>query len=197
MALCWCCSFLVSVPVLWTLLVGVHAQGVDRTREEGAFGRSVVLATISRLQEVGVFNDTERFLRRVAFVESRDGADADTFRSGYYGGIWQVDEDIFDMTQNVDSLSDTYNRILNLDFLNWNAVTWLHLRQPLLSAIAAALFFELAPGDIPDIGQVRQQAEYWKSSGFNTRDGDTVDVFVDRVTVLETEGECMALFRST
>ena len=63
--------------------MGVHAQGVDRTIEEGAFGRSVVLATISRLQEAGVFSDTERFLRRVAFVESRDGNDGDTFRSGY------------------------------------------------------------------------------------------------------------------
>ena len=177
--------------------MGVHAQGVDRTREEGAFGRSVVLATISRLQEARVFFDTERFLRRVAFVESRDGNDGDTFRSGYYGGIWQVDEDIFNMTQNVDSLSNTYERIFNLDLLNWDEVTWQDLHQPLLSAIAAALFFELAPGDIPDIGQVRQQGEYWKSSGFNTRDNDTVDLFFDRVTILESEGmynECMSVY---
>ena len=167
--------------------MGVHAKGVDRTIEqEGAFGRSVVLVTISRLQEAGVFSDTERFLRRVAFVESRDGADGDN------GGIWQVDEDIFDMTQNVDSLSDTYERILNLN-LNWNVVIWQDLRQPLLSAIAAVLFFELAPGDIPDIGQVRQQGEYWKSSGFNTRDNDTVEFFVHMVEILESEGTYIAV----
>ena len=186
MALWWC------VPVLWTLLVGVHVQAVNnRTREEGAFGRSVVLDTISRLQEAGVFSDSvsERFLRRVAFVESRDGIDGDTFRSGYYGGIWQVDEKIFELTKSNDSLSGTRDKLLNLDFLNWTLVTWKMLRQPLLSAIAAGLFFEQA-GEIPDIGQVRLQGEYWESSGFNTREGDkgTVDFFVHRVEVLEREG---------
>ena len=169
--------------------MGVHAQAVDRTREEGASGRSVVLATISKLQVVGVFPDSERFLRRVAFVESRDGVDSDTFRSDYYGGIWQVDREIFERTQNNDSLSDGYNRIFEgLESLNWNELSWEDLRQPLNSAIAAGLFFELAPGEIPDIGQVRQQGEYWKSSGFNTRESDTVDFFFERVTILESEG---------
>lgn len=48
-----------------------------------ARGIDVVLATVSLIQGTGIFPDDNRLLRRVAFVESRDGLDGDTFREGY------------------------------------------------------------------------------------------------------------------
>ena len=76
-------------------------QGVDRTLEREASGADVVRAVVNRVQ--GVFGRDSQFLRRVAFVESKDGTDSNTFRSGYYGGIWQVDEIAFMSTQDVAS----------------------------------------------------------------------------------------------
>lgn len=37
-----------------------------------------------------LFNNDRLFLRRLAYVESRDGTDPKTYRQGYDGGIWQV-----------------------------------------------------------------------------------------------------------
>ncbi|KAL5503271.1 hypothetical protein EMCRGX_G010194 [Ephydatia muelleri] len=34
-------------------------------------------------------------LRRVAYVESKDGTESFTYRSGYDGGIWQIDQTAF------------------------------------------------------------------------------------------------------
>ena len=39
---------------------------------------------------VGIFPNDHKFLCRVAWVESKYGEDPNTYRSGYYGGIWQV-----------------------------------------------------------------------------------------------------------
>ena len=171
------------------------AQATDLTLEVNAFGESVVLATISRLDQLNIFTDDNQFLRRVACVESRDGLDPDTFRQGYNGGIWQVDERVFMETQDITthpiliSSGGIYERLLSTLGLDWNIATWADLRRPLLSAIAARIFFELAAEDIPDIGDVLGQGEFWKRSGFNTNSYDTVKFFLQRTKVLESQGE--------
>ena len=72
---------------------------MDLTTELQAAGTDVVLASIALIQPLTIFPNDNRLLRRVAFAETRDGVDMDTFRPGYNGGIWQVDEDIFNQTQ--------------------------------------------------------------------------------------------------
>lgn len=42
-----------------------------------------------------IFSEDRLFLRRLAYVESRDGTDAKTYRAGYNGGIWQVNDIVF------------------------------------------------------------------------------------------------------
>lgn len=170
---------------------------VDLTMAVNASGTNVVLATISIIDESGVFADDNRFLRRVAYAESRDGLDPDTFRDGYNGGIWQVDEEVFLRTTDRTTFpflvepGGIYERLLQSDLnLDWAVAVWEDLRKPLISAVAARIFFELAERDIPDIGDVQGQGEFWKSSGFNTNDADTVELFVERVTLLELEGKC-------
>lgn len=184
---------IVSILALSATHESADAQ-LDLTVAINASGTNVVLATISIIDGSGVFSDDDRFLRRVAHAESRDGLDPDTFRDDYNGGIWQVDEQNFLKTTDratFPSLTEPggiYERLLSDLNLDWTVAVWEDLRKPLISAVAARIFFELADDDIPDIGDVQRQGEFWKSSGFNTNDEDTVGEFVNSVTALELEG---------
>lgn len=70
------------------VLRGIDSQ--DDTLKPRAVGLAVVETVCSRLEASCVFEDDKLFLRRLAYVESRDGLDRKTFRTAYYGGIWQV-----------------------------------------------------------------------------------------------------------
>ena len=77
--------------LLWiALITGISCLGVDRTREPNTSGEDVVKATLRQIQESNIFPNDNSFLRRLAYVESKDGTDPDTYRNGYHGGIWQV-----------------------------------------------------------------------------------------------------------
>ncbi len=175
----------------------LHSAGGqrDRTVELEAAGTDVVLATIARLRQARIFSDDNRLLRRVAHVESRDGIDADTFRAGYNGGIWQVDEQNFLRTQDriahpfLAEPGGIFELLLSMLGIDWTAAQWTDLRRPLISAVAARIFFEIAEMDIPNIGDVQGQGEFWKSSGFNGNNEDTLERFVEDVTALELEGK--------
>ncbi len=127
-------------------------QGVDRTLQREASGADVVRAVVRKIE--GVFGRDNQFLsmRRVAFVESEDGADIDTFRSGYNGGIWQVDETAFDSTQDTNShpmRGDRYQQIMAELGIDWLRVRWRDLRIPLDSGLAVRLFLFNIPAPIP------------------------------------------------
>ena len=85
-----------SVAMSWTGLVvflavlTVAFAQVDKTREDRAMGSAVVQAVVDLIREHCIYPDDRLFLRRLAYVESRDGMDPKTFRPGYFGGIWQV-----------------------------------------------------------------------------------------------------------
>lgn len=189
----------IFIGVIGLLAVSVLLESADSqldlTLAINESGIAVVLATISRVNQSAVFSDDNRLLRRVAFVESQDGLDPDTFRAGYNGGIWQVDEQNFLRTTDTASFpflaapGGIYERLLRSDLdLDWTVAVWENLRKPLISAVAARIFFELAKDEIPSIGNVRGQGQFWKSSGFNSNDEDTVDEFVEKITNLELEG---------
>ena len=55
-------------------------QSLDLTIVPETSGIDVVFASVSRIQQANIFSDDNRLLRRVAFVESRDGIDLDTYR---------------------------------------------------------------------------------------------------------------------
>ena len=58
----------------------------DLGREERRLSRQSARGSNHRAS----FSEDKLFLRRLAYVESSDGSNPDTFRSGYHGGIWQV-----------------------------------------------------------------------------------------------------------
>ena len=114
-------------------------------------------------------------------------------REGYDGGIWQVDENIFDETQDTAAhpeLTETYTAISNSLDIDWPTATWGDLRKPLFSALAARLFFSIVAEDIPMAGNLQGQAEHWKEY-FNSDPGDTVQEFIDSVNELESLGKIL------
>ena len=153
-----------TVVVLSVLFGIVQCQGQDLTTQPGTSGNAVVSACISRIQQSGIFTSDNEMLRRIAYVETNDGNDEDTYRSGYHGGIWAVDEDLFDETQNTTSystLTNLHQEIQSTFSIQWSLVEWNDLRKPLYSALAARLYFYTVSASVPISSNVQSQATYW------------------------------------
>ena len=179
---------LIILVFLFSALQLCVQQGVDRTLEREASGADVVRAVVKKVESV--FGKDNHFLRRIAYVESKDGTDKNTYRSGYNGGIWQVDETGFRSTQDTDShprLPARYEEIMDAFGIDWSSVEWRDLRIPLYSGLAARLFLLNIPAPIPR--DVSGQAAYWKRY-YNSRSGKgTEQKFIKDVKALEhTEG---------
>ena len=162
--------------MLLACMLPLSTAFVDLTRVNEAAGTAVTRATINLIE--AQFGRDNLFLRRLAFVESRDGTDPDTFRSGYYGGIWQLDEVLFDATQNplnLPTLASAFSTIQNEFGITWPSVQWQDLRIPLYSGLGARLFTMLVPTDIPC--DTDGQAEYWVT--YYNRSDSSNQTFID------------------
>ena len=171
---------------LFSLLLGTtHCLGQDLTIQEGTNGSTVVSACISQIQQSGIFTSDNEMLRRIAYVETSYGNDVDTYRSGYDGGIWAVDEDLFDETQNTASLTNLHQQIQSMFSIQWSSVQLSDLRKPLYSALAARLYFYTVSASIPISSNVQSQATYWKT--FYNPSGSTSDfvTLVDELIALD------------
>ena len=156
----------VAGAVLFAVLSAqcVYAQFDDVILQEGSNGSAVVLLTIARLQQSGIFADDNELLRRIAYVETRDGTADNTYRQGYDGGIWAVDENIFNDTQNINiypRLRAKFDQIRRQFNVDWCSVRWSDLRKPLYSAIAARLALYNFPRTIPKARDISAQAQLW------------------------------------
>lgn len=132
--------------------------------QDRANGTAAVLLAVSTLQQSGIFGSDNDILRRIAFVETRDGRDPDTFREGYNGGIWAVDEDAFMNTKNTDSFKRLHAKIQQIEEelgISWLSVEWVDLRKPLHSALAARLVIFNAPRSVPPANDLAGQARFW------------------------------------
>ena len=169
-------------------LLEVKAQGRDTTRIPGSSGTTVVQATVALIQESGIFPDDHQLLRRIAWVESKDGTDSQTYRQGYHGGIWQVDLIGFRDTQDTTShpgLVSKFREIQGRFNIDWRSVQWEDLRKPLYSGLAARLFLSNVAESIPLASDVAGQASYWKRH-YNTESGAGTEArFVEDVMGLE------------
>lgn len=76
--------------LLCVLCWGLVLSAVDRTREDRAVGADIVQAVVDIIRENCIYPNDRVFLRRLAYVQSKDGKITNTFRQNYYGGIWQV-----------------------------------------------------------------------------------------------------------
>ncbi|XP_046567540.1 serine-rich adhesin for platelets-like [Haliotis rubra] len=139
---------MIPVFVISVFLLGV-ALGQDQTRVPGASGEEVVEAVVSRIRESCTFSHDKLFLRRLAYVETHDGTDPKTYRPGYDGGIWQVDESKFNLTKASSKAGALLPKIKYVFGIDWSITRWEDLRQPMFSGLAAALYLASLTEDIP------------------------------------------------
>ena len=165
----------------------VFSQSVDLTLTPGSSGSDVVAACVSLVTQLQIFPSDNGILRRIAYVETHDGTDEDTYPSDYHGGIWNLDRTKFKETQNVavNSALQSYVQNISTEFgIDWTSAQWVDLRKPLYSAIGASLFLTLISASIPLVTDISGQATYWVS--YYTSSQGTAQDFVSDITYLNS-----------
>ena len=153
--------------------------------QDGGRGTEIVLRSVVRLRAEAIAeSDESQFLRRIAYVETRDGSTAALEE----GGIWGVDYTSFRKTQAPDVEELTKLKIAQIEHsfgIEWTSVEWTELSKPLYSAIAAHLVLHLVkPSLLPPHTDVEGQALFWKSH-YNTN--GSLEAFINAVNQLEGE----------
>ena len=171
----------------------VHDK-VNLAREPEAAGHDVADAAVSQIERAKIFEDNHMldYVRRVAVVESRDGLDNTTYREGYHGGLWQVDEVLFLATQNTSYpiLIDKH-KLVKMHFdIDWLLLQWIDLRRPLLSALATCLYECTLDEKVPS--SINEQAVHYdkyynrkKDSPHGDKRKNATDEFVKKVKDFE------------
>jgi len=134
--------------------------------EEGANGTAVVLLSVAHIQQAAIFPDDNEMLRRIAYVETRDGSDPGTYSEGNNGDIWAVSEAGFNNTKDTSNalLALKHEQIVQQFEIDWRRVQFSELRKPFYSALAARLVLFAAPRAIPTSTDVAAQAQFWREN---------------------------------
>ena len=173
--------------ITYTALIrAVNSQSVDLTLVPEAKGTAVVEACIAKLTGSNIFPSDNQLLRRIAFAETQDGNDPDTYRTNYHGGIWQLSETKFQQTKDTmahSQLQTPINSISSSFGITWSTTQWVDLRKPLYSALAARLYFYLISTSIPLSVDLSGQASYWVDQ-YTSNSGNTTE-FVNSVLQLQ------------
>jgi len=183
-----------EAAVLVVLLANA-VQAVDMTVVEGTGGTNVVIATIAKIEAAQVFDSDRRLLRRIAYVETRDGESPPAGEGDDYGGMWHVSRSDFERTQQDERLADTRKEIEQTfqEIEAWDMVKWEELNKPLLSALAARLVIRLAELnsmiDIPTSSDVKGQGVFWKN--YYNEAGDVDRFQTDVETLIESESKTL------
>ncbi len=136
------------------------------TLQDAASGSEATLLSIGSIHQSGVFGDDKEMLRRIAYTETRDGTSSNTYRSGYHGGIWAINEDQFLNTKNTSRYARLAGRFQQIEIqfgIDWSTVNWRELRKPVYSALAARLVLYVAPATIPSADDLPAQSQFWVS----------------------------------
>ena len=185
----------VAVLLCCAALLGVAHSQVDLTLVPEANGTTVVQACLAKITNANIFSADNQMLRRIAYVETRDGNDADTYTPTNNGGIWQLSESKFLQTK-TSSSSTLINGISSSFGITWSTVQWVDLRKPLYSALAARLYLYLISTSIPLGTDINGQATYWLNQ--YTSNGGTTSDFTTAVTVLQAlEGKFVHFYMCT
>ncbi|XP_071145061.1 uncharacterized protein [Mytilus edulis] len=161
----------------------VNGQLTDKTRTPNASGSDVVEAVVNLIREACIFPNDKLYLRRLAYVESMDGLEANTYRPNYYGGIWQIDQDMFQQIATAIVLDDAKKMITQRIGIDRSKVQWIDLAKPLYSGLAAALFTLLKAGKNGIPRGIHYQANFWVNT---YRPGHLANVFFTKSNKLET-----------
>ncbi|KAK6194719.1 hypothetical protein SNE40_000299 [Patella caerulea] len=143
------------------VLCVTQSLSIDLTVQPYGHGSEVVEAVVSLIRENCILPNDNLLLRRLAYVESRDGTLP--LVTGYFGGIWRIDQDMLSKTkQKTPTLTPLHTIIQQKFNRDWSAVSWPELVKPLYSGLAAALFIaQSVDGNVPQ--NVEEQGSYWET----------------------------------
>lgn len=177
-------------------------ESVDLTLEN-ANGSDVVNAVIAKLDASGIFGPDHHFLRRLAYVESRDGADLSTLSKSDNTGIWCLERCKFHFLQRVIQNQTNQNASVDEEMANITRHIELHfhfnildltigfLEKPLFSGIIARLYLYYVTvakhEQIPLAGEIEEQGKFWIKYYHPDTRGVTATHFIDKVSTLEKE----------
>ena len=158
----------VKLLVLLVSSLGINARvggvRVDQTIISGAYGVDVVRAVISKIETSNSFINFQSesavspFMRTMAYVETRDG----NLTSENGGGIWNVNEALFNSTQSNVQLDSVIMQLQqensqnHVGPVNWRSLTYANLSIPLYSGLAVRMLIHL--NRLPVYGMY---AAYW------------------------------------
>ncbi|XP_070175722.1 uncharacterized protein [Littorina saxatilis] len=151
----------IAITTAMLLLYGTTTNAQDLTRKYRAVGPEVVEDVVDTVRRSCVLPLDNLLLRRLAYVESRDGTDSHTFRSGFFGGIWQVTQTMYDQTKASSYLQQMRAEILSHLMIEWQSTSWQDLQKPLYSGLAAALYIEDTLRTKPHPVGIAAQQNYW------------------------------------
>ncbi|GAB1610453.1 uncharacterized protein LOC115221805 [Argonauta hians] len=96
----------------------------------------------------------------MAFVESKDGYDHDTFRANFYGGIWQITEQQYNSVKTCSGVLARPCQDIQTKFnIDWAHTQWKDLLKPLYSGLATYLYLLQRGQTLP--GDVTSQENIW------------------------------------
>ena len=148
----------------------------------GAVGPEVVKACVKKIAESKILPDDNGFMRRIAYVMSKDGTDMKSD-----GGIWQVSDFAFHDTMDTGAhyrLPSKYYKIRQaFPGIDWPSTTRQDLDKPFFSALAARLYLSNFKEPIPNANRIQEQAQYWKA--FYMRGASNEKRFLEAVAELE------------
>ena len=140
---------------------GIPLNPTDNTLTPGVNGSDVVEAVISKLRLLENIGPDHRFMRHLAYVETRDGAVENE------GGIWGVTNEMLSLIR--ETLNDRVpgHVELNLAVQHITSACKVDWKVPLYSGLAARLVLYLwnvsRREAIPLAGNVTGQARFWAS----------------------------------
>ena len=176
------------------------SQPLHRMYQDGANGSCVVEAVVKHLENSGIFPPDHGFMRRIAYVETRDGTNITkntnvVIMEHKRVGIWGLTESMLHyMRQKLkqhshetkyENLAEYSEQILRKFDVNMTGNKELNLRIPLVSGIAARFYFEyltvLKNEELPE--DLARQAIFW-ASYYRLRETDFIE-FEEKVFKLE------------
>ena len=140
----------------------MSASDKDSIWTKGEVGSDVVEACLRRLSDIFPELEDHQFMRRVAYVMSRDGEPSAHISLYNDGGIWQVSKYALEDTMDTKSharLVAKHSIISEHLNITWTNVKRSDLAKPMISALAARLYISNFPDYIPP--QPEHQAKYW------------------------------------
>ena len=165
---------------------------------DAAFGSCVVEAVLKQLDDSHIFPPDHGFMRRIAYVETRDGTEPtheNVIETGCHKrvGIWGLTSSMLKNMKNkirgdIPKLENVSSHICRVFGVNMTGHEKLNLRNPLVSGIAARFYilYRAVLENISDLPEtVAGQAHFWQST-YRKKDPFTEHVrFVERVMELE------------